>query len=203
MPQSGVIRFLIIASVSLIVHFIAGFIMDLPPYGIMVKNTDVHIKIDEKRAVVNAEIMFQCVSPFPRKNEFLFPIYTSEIQGRADNIRGIEEGEGFAGREADFRKTEAGVIYRLNLKPGEQRKVRFTFEQKVSGYSFVCNFTKMTGRTDKADTVNYTVEVPGKYALHTMPAHNIDVQSGDVRIFTLERKEMTDPGLFIKWNRGE
>lgn len=203
MPKSGLIRFFIILAVTTVVYFIAGFFMDLPPYGIIVKNTDTKMKTDGKNMFVNVEILFHCISRFPRKNDFFFPIYSSGEQSKGENIQGFEEGKDIGRREANFRKTDSGVIYRLSLKPGESRKVNFSFQQKISGDSFVCNFTRMTGWNNKADTINYTVEVPRKFALHTLPPHNFDEETGNVRIFKMERKEGTDPGMMMKWDRGE
>lgn len=91
----------------------------------------------------------------------------------------------------------------MSLKPGETRKVTFSFRQNISGDSFICNFTGMTGWSSKADRVNYRIILPEKYALHTMPPHNSDEDADNKRIYHIERQDAADPGLMMKWDGGE
>ncbi len=68
----------LIILLSLAAYFIAGYFIDLPPYGIQLKETNTTIIITPPKATVQTSLHYYCRSWRPRKNSFYLPFETFE-----------------------------------------------------------------------------------------------------------------------------
>ena len=203
MQKSVVFKSILILIISFLTYFIAKFFIDLPPYDIKINKTYMVINLDKGKASVETVIGFYNTSKFPRKNEFFLPIHVDQNQMNPENIQAMEKNAEGIEQKALFKAVGEGVIYRLNLKPGETREVKFTFSQKVKKESYICNFTRIVGLSAPVKEMTYVVSSPLNWVVHAHPPHRDEKIRNNRRYWILSVNDVKNSGIRINWNIGE
>lgn len=191
--DSRLLRFGVPFLLALALYFIAGFYIDIPPYGILLEDTRTLIYLDTTSVKVESRLVYYCRTWRPRQNAVYLPFSSKHGEGPVRKFSGSVEAP------SRYDLCPDGVILHLVMKPRSRQTVRFSFEQELPRKRYYHSFDVSMGWAQSAKERTYEVEVDRKkanYVFSPPPAGEKSLGGTRVRYLIPVREGR---GLSITW----
>ncbi|MCL5037566.1 MAG: hypothetical protein M1269_10710 [Chloroflexi bacterium] len=152
--KSGAIKYRIPILLAALFYFAAGFFIDLPPYGILLKSTDTRLTIKGNMVTADSTLTYKSRSWRSRQNDLYLPFSFSNGEGKIADFRAEVPGP------SNFKLFNDGVMLRLVMKPKEASVVKFHFRQGLGKNKYLFIFDTPRGWFHRDISRKYTVEAP-------------------------------------------
>lgn len=101
-------------ALAAVAYVLAGFQVDLPPYGIWLDGSRTVVRLEDRAAWVESDLAYRCTSWRPRGNTVYLP-------GRVEDLQATVPAGWTWAAHPD------GVLLSMSLAPGARETARFTF----------------------------------------------------------------------------
>ncbi|MBI2266176.1 MAG: hypothetical protein HYU64_13545 [Armatimonadetes bacterium] len=192
--KSSWLRFGLPILLGAVIYFVAGYFVDIPPYGISLSESETRISLEGDLAGVDTYLTYVCHSWRPRRTSIYLPFSRNHGEGEAQDLKCEIPGP------STFRQYPDGVVLNLVMKPGTSTKVGFHFSQPLTRKKFSYIFSVGRGWTLPQNLVAHMIDVPEDRVCRFSIA-----PAKEERVVTESKKRYTIPGtygkeLLISWD---